>query len=51
MLLRDDPELLALADALTATLAPQPPPRGGTAPADEDAEGSDRSRHPGSSAK
>jgi len=50
-LLRDDPELLAIADALAATIAPQPPPRTATAPEDEDAQGSDRSRPPSSGAK
>ena len=50
MLLRDDPELLAIADALAATIAPQPPPPTAAAPEAEDAQGSDRSRRPGSGA-
>jgi hypothetical protein len=50
MLLRDEPELLAIADALAATIAREPPPRTGQAPEDEDAQGSDRSRHPDSGA-
>jgi hypothetical protein len=46
MLLRDDPELLAIADALAATIAP----RTGRSPEDQDAQGSDRSRRPSSGA-